>query len=71
MLKKNRYKNLSPQEKKVLEHISNGLSDKEIAKIMGISYRTVNGYVTRINMKFNTTNRAHSVFFAIKNKIIS
>ncbi len=61
---------LSNKEKQVLQLIASGLSDKEIANELKISYRTVQTYVRNINLKFSSLNRTHSVALAIRNNII-
>lgn len=53
--------NLTPRELSVLEYISKGLRNKEIAAILNTSVRNVERYVTRLLSKTNTTNRTELV----------
>ena len=48
---------LGPREQVVLDHIVNGLSQKEIAAELGIGVSTVNTYIQRIYAKLHVRNR--------------
>ena len=48
---------LPPREKQVLEHVVNGLSQKEIAAELGIGVSTVNTYIQRIYEKLHVRSR--------------
>lgn len=52
---------LSVRETEIIVLIANGLSDKEIAKKLDISPRTIQTYVTRICSKLGAFNRPHAV----------
>lgn len=52
---------LSKRELEILELISWGYSDKEIASNLNISARTVQTHVTRIVIKLNARNRTNAV----------
>lgn len=52
---------LSKRELEILELISNGYSDKEIAYNLSISARTVQTHVTRIVIKLGARNRTNAV----------
>lgn len=52
---------LSKREQEILELISWGYSDKEIALNLNISARTVQTHVTRIVIKLNARNRTNAV----------
>lgn len=52
---------LSKRELEILELISFGYSDKEIACNLSISARTVQTHVTRIVIKLNARNRTNAV----------
>lgn len=52
---------LSKREQEIVELLSNGYSDKEIALQLGISTRTVQTHVMRIVMKLNARNRTNAV----------
>lgn len=52
---------LSKREQEILELISWGYSDKEIAYKLSISARTVQTHVTRIVIKLGARNRTNAV----------
>jgi DNA-binding NarL/FixJ family response regulator len=52
---------LSKRELEILELISLGYSDKEIASNLNISARTVQTHVTRIVIKLGARNRPNAV----------
>ena len=52
---------LSKRELEILELISWGNSDKEIARDLNISARTVQTHVTRIVIKLGARNRTNAV----------
>ncbi|BFH61013.1 MULTISPECIES: helix-turn-helix transcriptional regulator [Paenibacillus] len=56
---------LSSQEQKVLECITLGLSNKEIAKSLHICNRTVSYYISNIFYKLDASNRAQAVLKGI------
>lgn len=57
---------LSKREQEILELISCGYSDKEIAYSLKISARTVQTHVTRIVIKLHARNRTNAVANYIK-----
>lgn len=57
---------LSKRESEILELISQGYSDKEIACFLKISARTVQTHVTRIVIKLGARNRPNAVANYIK-----
>lgn len=52
---------LSKREQEIVELLSYGCSDKEIALQLEISTRTVQTHVMRIVMKLNARNRTNAV----------
>jgi DNA-binding NarL/FixJ family response regulator len=60
---------LTKQEKKVLALISEGRTNKEIAKEIYLSEKTVRNYVSNILSKLNLNNRAEAAVYAAKNGI--
>lgn len=52
---------LSKREQEIIELVSYGCSDKEIARQLEISSRTVQTHVTRIVIKLNARNRTNAV----------
>ncbi|WP_026702617.1 response regulator [Salibacterium aidingense] len=58
---------LTPREQNVLEQITLGLSNKEIAAALYISEKTVKTHVTNILGKMEVQDRTQAALFAIKN----
>ncbi|WP_395517845.1 response regulator [Pseudorhizobium flavum] len=56
--------NLSGQEKNVLEHIAKGMTNSEIAEVMGISLKTVKFHVTNTLAKTGAKNRVQLALLA-------
>jgi DNA-binding NarL/FixJ family response regulator len=63
--------NLTDREKEVLEHICKGLSNAEIAKLLGLSHRTIDGHRSRLFEKTGAKNAANLVMFAVKNGLVN
>ncbi|MFZ5641871.1 MAG: response regulator transcription factor [Bacillota bacterium] len=57
---------LSLQEKKILALIAEGKSNREIAKTLSLSEKTVKNYVSSIFHKLNFSNRAEAAAFAVR-----
>lgn len=62
---------LSLREIEVLQHISNGFSNEEIAEKLNISVTTVKTHRSNLLAKTNCNNTASLVMYAIRNKLIS
>ena len=54
----------------VLIQVANGMFNKEIANLLGISERTVKNHVSNIFKKIDVNDRTQAAVFAIKNDII-
>lgn len=52
-----RYQQLSPQERRVLELIADGLTNRQIAETLTLSPRTVEGHIFRIRTRLGLPNR--------------
>ena len=63
------FASLSDKDKQYLNLISKGLSSKEIAAILDINLRTVEGYIEKIMVKLNAKNRIQLATFAVKHGI--
>jgi len=57
---------LSDREMEVLSCVVRGMSNKEIAKLLGISHQTVKNHVTSILRKFSVEDRTQAVVYALK-----
>lgn len=70
MKEKRREINITDREQNIIELISLGYTDKEIAKTLKLSYSVVRSSCVYLQMKTNTINRPHLVSWAYKNKIL-
>ncbi len=59
-------KQLTPREKEVLTLVSNGETSKGIAKLLGITPRTVDAHRSNILRKLNANNLQHAVRLGIE-----
>jgi len=57
---------LSDREMEVLNCVVRGMSNKEIAVLLGISHQTVKNHITSILRKFNVEDRTQAVVYALK-----
>ncbi|HKY79796.1 MAG TPA: response regulator transcription factor [Anaerolineales bacterium] len=57
---------LSRREMEVLECVTRGLSNKEIAKVLDISHQTVKNHVTAILRKLNVEDRTQAAVHALR-----
>ncbi len=57
---------LSDREMEVLGCVVRGMSNKEIASLLGISHQTVKNHVTSILRKFGVEDRTQAVVYALK-----
>ena len=62
---------LTCRETQILDHIADGNTNKEIARILGISEQTIKNHVSAILRKLNANDRAHAVVLAIRHGWIS
>jgi DNA-binding NarL/FixJ family response regulator len=62
---------LSKRELEIIELLSYGCSDKEIAKNLEISARTVQTHVTRIVIKLHARNRTNAVATYIRQHCVA
>lgn len=60
----------SPREKQILELLYKGHSYKSIAKVLGITPKTVNAYCEKLYAKFNCHSKSEAIYHAIKLNII-
>lgn len=69
--KKESYKNLTNRELQILELITEGMINKEIAQRLYISEKTVKNHISNIFKKLNVSDRTQAAVYAIKNNIRS
>ena len=69
--KRDSYEQLTGREKEVLRLLAEGLTNKEIAKLLVISPKTVDSHKTRLMAKLELRNRAELIKYALQKKIIS
>lgn len=61
---------LTPRESECLRWCSKGKTNWEISRILGLSERTVEHYLSRANRKLGTTTRSQAVAKALKDGLI-
>jgi len=59
---------LSPQERRILEHIAEGKTNKQIADSMFLAEHTVKNYVTGLLRKLKMSSRTEAAIYATKRK---
>lgn len=67
---KEEWETLTEREMDVLKMISKGCSNKEIAKGLNISEKTVKNHITNIFRKLQVDDRTQAVLFAIKHRLV-
>ena len=60
---------LTEQERRVLAHIADGASNRDIADRMGLAEKTVRNYVSSILAKLALVSRAQAAGYAIRNRL--
>ena len=61
---------LTQRESEVLSHLANGLTNKEIAAALGISYETVKEHVQHILRKIGVTDRTQAAVWAVRKGLV-
>lgn len=67
-LKQDPIEQLSPREKTLLEALSKGLTNRELAKELGISENTVKFHLSNLFEKLDVKNRAQAIAFFYANR---
>ncbi len=68
-MEENAFKGLSGREMEVLELVSKGKSNREIAEKLSLSQGTVRNYVSSIMEKLGMRNRIELATYAVKHNI--
>jgi DNA-binding NarL/FixJ family response regulator len=61
-----RAEQLTPQEQRILDHIAEGLTNRQIAELMYLSEKTVKNYVSNLLAKLGMSRRTEAAVFAVK-----
>ncbi len=61
---------LTAREREVLERVSRGESNREIARVLFISEKTVKNHLTSIFRKIGVEDRTQAVLYALKNRLV-
>ncbi len=64
------YQPLTPREREILQHMSEGLPNKTIATRLSISERTVTTHVANIYSKLHVNNRVSAIQEAMRRRIL-
>lgn len=57
---------LSPREMEILQHVTRGMSNKEIAQLLQISHQTVKNHMTAILRKLAVDDRTQAAVYALR-----
>ncbi|HET7582218.1 MAG TPA: response regulator transcription factor [Candidatus Limnocylindria bacterium] len=60
---------LTEQERRVLAHLAEGESNREIAEAMDLAEKTVRNYVSNVLAKLSLASRAQAAAYAIRNRL--
>ena len=63
------FADLTEQERRVLAHLADGASNREIADRMGLAEKTVRNYVSSVLAKLGLESRAQAAGYAIRNRL--
>lgn len=58
--------NLTPQEERILAHIAEGLTNRQIAELMFLSEKTVKNYVSNLLSKLGMSRRTEAAVYAVR-----
>jgi len=62
--------NLTPRERQIVQLIAEGNSNKQIASILGVSFKTVETHRAAVMRKLNLSSAAALVRYAVRNKLV-
>lgn len=55
---------LSPQERRVLGHVTEGMTNRQIGEVMSLAEKTVKNYVTSVMLKLGVQRRTQAAVYA-------
>ena len=61
---------LTPREVEIIEQVSAGMSNKEVAAHLGLFEKTVKNHLNSVFVKLDASDRTHAVMLAIERGII-
>ena len=61
---------LTSREVQVLQHLAQGMSSREVAKKLGVSYYTIKQHRSRIKQRLGALSFAHAIMIARDEHII-
>jgi len=61
---------LTKRENEVLQQLANGLTNKQIAQALGISYETIKEHVQHILRKIGVCDRTQAAVWAVRKKLV-
>jgi DNA-binding NarL/FixJ family response regulator len=61
-----RYESLTEQERKILEHIAEGKTNRQIAQVMFLAEKTVKNYVSGLLRKLEMERRTEAAVYAVE-----
>ena len=56
---------LSPQERRILDHVAQGLTNRQIGEAMSLAEKTVKNYITAVLGKLGMERRTQAAVFAV------
>jgi DNA-binding NarL/FixJ family response regulator len=56
---------LSPQERRILDHVAEGLTNRQIGEAMSLAEKTVKNYITAVLGKLGMERRTQAAVFAV------
>lgn len=63
-------KQLTGRERQILDHVARGMSNKAIARVLGISHDTVKLHVRHVLAKLGLSSRVEAAVFAVQNRAV-
>ena len=59
---------LSPQERRILDHVAEGLTNRQIGEAMSLAEKTVKNYITAVLGKLGMERRTQAAVFAVTHR---